>query len=186
MVDSLQDTLVLLSGGIDSTTALALAAQRGGAPLALFIDYGQPAASAEAAASAAIAEHYGARYHRVTCNGVVVGAGEVRARNALLLHVGLFAFPAEAGVVIIAVHGGTPYRDCSGQLIDVVQRSYDFHTDGAVNVVAPFIDLLKADVVQLAREIGVPLDITHSCERADRPCGECLSCLDREHLLAGA
>ena len=49
-----------------------------------------------------------------------------------------------------------------------------------------FIDFDKRDVCAFARKAGVPLDLTFSCERtSDTPCGECLSCRDREACLEG-
>jgi 7-cyano-7-deazaguanine synthase len=149
-------TLVLLSGGIDSATSLAIASERGSPVSTLFIDYGQPAATSEARASAAIATHYAAHHRRLVFEGLPFRAGEIRGRNAFLLHVGLLAFDSRVGVIVIGIHLGTPYRDCSPQFVQTMQASYDFHTGGAIAVAAPFIELSKGEVFEVATKMEVP------------------------------
>jgi 7-cyano-7-deazaguanine synthase len=176
--------LILLSGGIDSATALALACDQGSSPSALFVDYGQAAAAREARSSASIAAFYGAPYRAISCTGVRFGAGEVRGRNAFLLHLGLMAFEATSGLIALAIHSGTLYRDCGPDFVDLMQRSYDFHTGGEIAVVVPFLGCQKRDVLDLALSLGVPLQLTYSCESGVTPCGTCLSCRDLEALGA--
>ena len=65
-----------------------------------------------------------------------------------------------------------------------MQRSLAFHTGGEVTLAAPFIDVSKGDIYLLARQLGVPIGLTYSCERGGDPCGECLSCKDMELLRA--
>ena len=179
-------TLVLSSGGIDSSTALALALSEGQDVEALFVDYGQAPAAAEDQAAGSVATHYGIERRRLRLEGLSFGSGEIRARNGFLLHVALLAFPRQAGTVVLGIHGGTPYTDCSEPFVDVMRRSFDFHTGGAINVAAPFVAMDKGAVFGIARELGVPVGLTHSCEEGVRPCGVCLSCRDREALLARA
>ena len=151
---------------------------------ALFVDYGQAPAAAEDRATAAVASHYGIERHRLQLDGLFFGSGEIRARNAFLLHVALLAFPRQTGTIALGIHGGTPYRDCSESFVDTMRRSFDFHTGGAISVSAPFVAMDKTGVFGIARELGVPIDLTHSCEESESPCGACLSCQDREVLLA--
>ena len=178
--------IVLLSGGIDSATVLALASQHGPTPTALFIDYGQAAASAEAAASFAVASHYRSPYRTLTLSGLSFGSGEIRGRNIFLANSALLAFEGSVGTVMIGIHAGTRYKDCSPSFVDLVQQSYDFHTGGAISFSAPLVGRLKADIVGIAAELGVPIEHTYSCETANQPCETCLSCRDREDLLASA
>jgi 7-cyano-7-deazaguanine synthase len=176
--------LVLLSGGIDSAAALALICEAGSPAAALYVDYGQAAAASEAKASAAVAAYYRVGYQSVGCSGRSFGAGEIRGRNALLVHLALFAFRGDTGVVVIGIHAGTSYRDCSSDFVRLMQQSYDFHTAGQIALSAPFVDHVKGDVVSLALQLGLPLDLTYSCEAGNEPCGRCLSCQDREAILA--
>lgn len=176
--------LVLLSGGIDSATALALMHTSRVHLSTLFINYGQPAAATEANAASGIAGHYGIPHHELELIGLSFGGGEIRGRNAFLLHLALLASKNQTGLIIIGLHSGTPYRDCSPLFLQLIQDSYDFHTAGTISVAAPFIDRHKSEVFDLAIELQVPLEMTYSCERGTTPCGVCLSCRDREALLA--
>ena len=177
--------LVLASGGVDSSTLLWLSAEQGLAPSALFVDYGQPAADAESAAVAKVCSGIGAPLRRVRYSGMSFGSGEIRGRNAYLLHTALIEFPTPSGVVALGIHAGTEYADCSPEFVDVMQRSYDFHTEGEITVVAPFLNWTKQQVYTFAAQLNVPLAQTYSCESASRPCGECRSCLDRSLLVTG-
>lgn len=177
---------MLSSGGIDSSAAIALALHEGHDVEALFVDYGQAPMAAEDRAGAAIAAHYGIRRNCLRLDGVSFGSGEIGARNAFLLHLALLAFPRQTGAVALGIHRGTPYVDCSEPFVEIMQRSFDLHTSGKINVSVPFIAMHKGAVFDIARDLDVPLGLTHSCEEGDRPCGVCLSCRDRETLLARA
>jgi 7-cyano-7-deazaguanine synthase len=179
-------TLVLLSGGIDSAVALALARSKG-APLAsLFIDYGQRPAVAEARASSSISAYYGAAHRELKLHQLSFTAGEIRGRNAFLLHTALLAIDDETSVVAIGLHSGTAYRDCSPPFVDLMQTSFDFHTGGRVSISCPLLTHTKKDIIALAAVLKVPIAMTHSCEADDTPCHSCLSCLDRGSFLVGA
>ena len=177
--------LVLASGGVDSSTLLWLSAEQGLDPSALFVDYGQPAAGAERTAVASICNSIGVPLRPVRYSGSSYGSGEIRGRNAHLLHTALMEFPTSSGVVALGIHAGTGYSDCSPEFVEVMQRSYDFHTGGEITVVAPFVNWTKEQVYALATQLEVPLAQTYSCEAAVLPCGECRSCLDRSLLVAG-
>ena len=175
---------MLLSGGIDSAAALALTRDSGAPTSAFFVDYGQASAAREAQASASLAAHYSVPLKTLRCSGLSFGSGEIRGRNAFLAHAALMAFPNDAGVVVIGIHDGTGYRDCSSDFASLVQRSFDFHTGGRIALATPFIGHFKGDVFNIAVKLGVPLELTYSCEAGVTPCGECLSCRDREILFA--
>ena len=175
-------TVVLASGGLDSCTLMALAKQQGANPFALFVDYGQPAARAESKAVTRLTEVLNVPLHKVRYRGSRLTAGEIRGRNAFLLHVALMEFPAAAGVALIAVHAGTEYVDCSSDFIDLMQRSFDFHTGGTVTVAAPFVTWTKHDIYCVAESLKIPVSNTYSCEAGNYPCGTCKSCLDRQML----
>lgn len=178
---------MLLSGGIDSSCLLAECAARGTVPTALFIDYGQPVAVVERRASVALAEHFDARWNEITIGGITPSAGEILGRNALLAHLALTWLGSGTPAVIqLGIHAGTSYRDCTPEFVAETQRSLDFQSGGEVRLLAPFVSWSKELILARALELGVPIEITFSCERANSPCGECLSCIDRRELLARA
>jgi len=171
-----------LSGGIDSAAALALALAEGFTTEALFVDYGQAAAEAERSASRAIANHFGIAWREVTGAGHAFATGEIRGRNAFLLHSALLVLEWPAALVFIGIHAGTGYRDCDPPFVELMQRSFDYHSSGTVRIAAPFLKWSKVEVYDYAGTSGLPLNLTHSCEAGSAPCGACRSCLDRKLL----
>jgi 7-cyano-7-deazaguanine synthase len=175
--------LVLLSGGIDSAAlAVALAAAGSGLRL-LFIDYGQPACRSERAAAGSLGLHLGLALAVLRVEGLDIAEGEIHGRNALLVHLALTT-GIRVGALHIGIHAGTGYRDCSPAFVEVMQSSLDLHCDGRLRLSAPLLAMNKAESVAFARDVGLPFELTYSCERADGPCNLCRSCRDREVLLA--
>lgn len=81
------------------------------------------------------------------------------------------------------------YPDCSASFIGAFERALDLGTsrDFHPRIKIPLVHLSKAQIVSLALEIGVPLELTWSCyEREDAACGLCDSCLLRLKGFAGA
>ena len=177
--------LVLASGGVDSSTLLWLSVQEGLTPTALFVDYGQPAAEAEGAAVEVICSRLRIPWRSVRYKGSRFGVGEIRGRNALLMHMALVEFPSNSGAVGLGIHAGTDYADCSPEFMEAIERSYEFHTGGAISATAPFLHWTKQEVYRLATELGIPFAQTHSCEASNLPCGQCRSCQDRSLLVTG-
>ena len=171
--------LVLVSGGVDSSTLLWLCTEQGIEPSALFVDYGQAAAQSEGAAVTRLCSGLRTPWRHVRYSGSKFSAGEIRGRNAYLLHTALMEFPTQAGVVALGIHAGTGYDDCSPEFIDAMQRSYQLHTGGAITIAAPFLHWTKHHVYNLATQLGVPFAQTYSCEAANSPCNQCRSCIDR-------
>lgn len=176
--------LVLCSGGIDSATLAALAVAEEGSVELCFVDYGQPARTAERLAVLALSDYLGVPVVEAAMSGLDVLGGEIPMRNALLVTCAAALRPG-AALVALGVHAGTRYRDCSAEFVGLMQRLLDFHRDGAMRLLAPFVQWSKADIYGLALRLDVPLGLTHSCEAGDEPCGSCRSCADREALLAG-
>lgn len=178
--------VVLLSGGIDSAAALALAIEGDRTVSTLFVDYGQPARIRERRASAEVAEHFHTAHQVLTFAPCRFGPGEIRGRNMFLISSAFMARSPRAGNVIIGIHSGSPYPDCKPDFLRAQQLLLDLQTSGTVGVAAPFIDFSKNEVIEVARRLRVPFRSTYSCEAANEPCGRCLSCVDRESGLAGA
>lgn len=182
------EVLVLLSGGLDSTACLHFYREMGRQPCALFIDYDQAAALYEEQAAKDVAAYFGVQIHIAKWRGVrSKGIGNITARNAFLLSAALMESPPEIAIVAIGLHAGTEYTDCSVAFIDRMQSIFEIYTNGAVQVVAPFVSWSKSEVFAYARTNNIPIDLTYSCETGgvDR-CGECLSCQDWKELTGNA
>lgn len=172
---------MLLSGGVDSAVVLALLANR--SPTAVWVDYGQPSAAAEREASEALARHYAAPWSTVRIGGLEPpAAGVFSARNDLLVAAARTA--AGGSSVAVGVHAGTGYADCSPTWAAAWQSLLDAQDGGRTGLLAPLLELTKAEVLRLAWDLAVPLAMTHSCEASSIPCGRCSSCLDRQGVDA--
>ncbi|MEE8452645.1 MAG: 7-cyano-7-deazaguanine synthase [Thermoguttaceae bacterium] len=177
---------VLLSGGIDSAACAAFYLRQGFAVETLYIDYGQAAAKHEEVAAAAIAERFGVPHVRyMWSGGSIKGSGEICGRNAFLLFGALMEIGNRHGLLAIGLHSGTPYYDCGESFMSATQLLLDGCTDGRIKAVAPFLTWNKREIWEFCIDCGVALGLTYSCEKgSDKPCGECLSCLDRRTLNA--
>lgn len=202
--------LVLLSGGLDSSTLLAHQAAEGTAAFALSVDYGQRHAR-ELTAATLIAAHYQVRHaildmtgwgalltgSALTDRAVAVPHGHyadesmkatiVPNRNATLLM-------AAAGValskgcdrVLTAVHAGDHpvYPDCRPEFIHAAATAVELGTDRGVTIEAPFVNISKTDIARLAGELGLPIEMTWSCyEGGDVHCGQCGTCVERREAV---
>jgi 7-cyano-7-deazaguanine synthase len=175
--------LVLLSGGLDSAVCAHLLKRQDFEVQGLFIDYGQAAAVRERAAAGALAQ---ALDIPLTIQAITPssarGSGELLGRNALLISLGVFALGSTGGIVVIGIHAGTPYYDCSELFLTAMDRLVQEQTDGRIAVSAPLVSWTKADVYKTFQASGLPVTATYSCEAGNEPCGQCLSCLDRKKL----
>lgn len=100
------DTIVLLSGGIDSAACVAFYSQLGYRVAGVFVDYGQPARQPEEKSAAAIAAHYKIPLTLIRCSGAQTNyAGEISGRNAFLVFTALLSRPIQAGIIALAARG---------------------------------------------------------------------------------
>ena len=159
---------VLLSGGIDSAVVTALLSNERVPVNTLFVDYGQPAASAERRSSGAIAERFGLDHQSLSIDGLQIPSeGEISGRNDFLVAAAQIA--CSAGHIALGTHAGTGYADCSPEHAEAWQHLLDVQHYGCKRIITPLMHLQKADVLALAIDLGVPLELTHSCERGRRP-----------------
>jgi 7-cyano-7-deazaguanine synthase len=199
-----RSSVVLLSGGLDSATTLALAREGGFVCHALSVDYGQRHA-AELAAAARLARALGAVEHRVlaldlrplggsalTDNTIAVpttpGAGVpvtyVPARNTLLLSLALgWAEVLGARDIHIGVNAVdySGYPDCRPAFVTAFETLANLATrmgvEGAdVRIHAPLLHLGKGDIIREAQRLGVDLAATVSCYAADAEGRACGVC----------
>lgn len=205
--------LVLLSGGLDSTTLLADRVAAGTAKVALSVDYGQRHIR-EMSAALDIAEHYAIQHEILDLRGwgrlltgsaltdrsVEVPHGHyadesmkatiVPNRNATLLMAACgVAISFGCDQVLTAVHAGDHpiYPDCRPEFIELASQTVIAATDGHAMIAAPFVHWTKTDIARHADELGVPIQLTWSCyEGNDVHCGECGTCVERIEALQDA
>ncbi|MHC5057066.1 MAG: 7-cyano-7-deazaguanine synthase [Planctomycetota bacterium] len=175
---------ILLSGGIDSAACVHLLAARGFSTSAVFVDYGQAAAAAERQSAAKVAHHYGTPLAVIQLRlGQSYATGEIPGRNALFALAAYAHSSPPPGVLALGIHGGAPYYDCTPRFAEVLAEMLASYSAGRTRLLLPFAEWNKANVVSYCRAEGVPLELTYSCEEGGAsPCGNCLSCRDREAL----
>lgn len=206
--------VVLLSGGLDSSTCLALAVKKYGAEnvRALCLSYGQKH-DKEIEAARRVAAHYNVPLieetvdffkfsdstllkgnadiehssyaeQQVAREGGIV-ATYVPFRNGIFLSIAAaFAYSIGADIIYYGAHkddaAGEAYPDCSVNFINAMNKAIQYGTGKNVELVAPFCNMNKADIVSVGLKLGVPYELTWSCyEGGDKPCGECGTCIDR-------
>lgn len=193
------DLVILFSGGLDSTTLLALALEQGRSPLALSFMYGARHQTREMSAARELAAFYkvprevmdlrDSFYEIGRASNLTSGAGSVVVpnRNAILLSLTVGLADARGiGEVWFGAnasdHAGFP--DCRPEFIDAFAEVARLGTRRSVQVRAPFCALAKREVAQLAQRLNVPIARTYSCYEGTRePCGGCDACRTRAEAL---
>lgn len=175
------NSLVLMSGGIDSSSAVE-ACLEGGTPVAgMFFDYGQPASRSEWSAALHVSRHYDIKLSQVNLGFPLIShEGEFFGRNALLILAAASVTQIRPLRIVIGIHALSEYYDTTPLFLRQMQRMLNGYFGGSVTLSAPFLADTKAEVVQFAKDRSVPLELTYSCETQDAPaCGICPSCRDR-------
>ncbi|HET6884246.1 MAG TPA: 7-cyano-7-deazaguanine synthase QueC [Pirellulales bacterium] len=207
-------SVIVFSGGLDSTVLLHQLLAAGDEVLALSVDYGQRHRR-ELQHAGEIASRLGVEWQIAdlraiapllagssqTTPGMAVPHGHyaedsmkqtvVPNRNMIMIAVAAgWAISRGCQRVAYAAHTGdhTIYPDCRPEFADALGRAIslaDWHT---IELHCPFIGMTKADIVALGARLGVDFSATWSCyEGGDAHCGQCGTCFERREafLLAG-
>ncbi|PVV09668.1 MAG: 7-cyano-7-deazaguanine synthase QueC [gamma proteobacterium symbiont of Ctena orbiculata] len=196
--------VVLLSGGLDSATVLALASNQGYACHALSMAYGQRHA-AELAAASRVAASLKAEAHKLVHIGLDDIGGSaltdrsiqvpeemgngipvtyVPARNTVFLSLALgWAEVLDAQDIFIGVNAVdySGYPDCRPQFIEAFQSLANLATKaadegGTYKIHTPLINLTKAEIIRRGVELGVDYSMTVSCYQASEAGEACGVC----------
>ena len=198
--------VVLLSGGLDSATLLAIALRQGFHCHALSFDYGQTH-GAELAAARRVAANFDVQHRILTIpigslggsaltdpsipvpdrGGEGIPVTYVPARNTVFLALALaWAEVLEARAIFIGVNAldYSGYPDCRPEFVAAFQEMANLATrqavEGApVEIRAPLVNMTKAEIIACGTELGVDYSLTVSCYRADsegQACGRCDAC----------
>lgn len=197
--------VIILSGGIDSTTLLYYIKEQGYAVTALTFDYRQRHRK-EIDCATKIATRIGVE-HKIldltTLNKVTVSTltrhelevpegrydensmkvTVVPYRNLVMLSIAA-AFAASKRVpdLFYGAHSGDHpiYPDCRPEFIDALNRTLAVGEWNPVRLRAPFSHMNKGEIIQLGLKIGVPYELTWTCYKGlEKPCGKCGSCIER-------
>ena len=196
--------VILLSGGLDSATALALARADGFACHALSVDYGQRH-RVELEAAARVARALGAVEHRIMRLDLSVFAGSaltdrsitvpttategipityVPARNTIMLSLALaWAEVLDARDIFIGANAVdySGYPDCRPEYLRAFEAMANLATRASVEGVrlrvrAPLVDWPKAEIIRRGVALGVDYGMTISCYQADEEGRACGEC----------
>lgn len=196
--------VVLLSGGLDSTTCLAIAKQNGYECYALNFDYGQRH-RAELAAAQQVAQRLGATEYRVikidlagiggsaltdasiavpTQQGSGIPVTYVPARNTVFLALALaWAEVLDAQHIFIGVNAVdySGYPDCRPEYIAAFERMANLGTKAGIegrsfNIETPLLHLSKAQIIREGVRLGVDYASTVSCYSAQKDGRACGRC----------
>jgi 7-cyano-7-deazaguanine synthase len=202
--------VVILSGGLDSTTVLYQLRAQGHEVKAISINYGQRHRH-ELEAAKAICDRTGVMQQVVDLsrltpifgrNRLTDASGDIPEgpyssetlalttvpnRNMILLSVSIgWAISLGYDGVAFGAHQGphTNYPDCRPEFAEAMDRAAKLCDEHPIRVLAPFVTGDKADIVATGYQLGVPFELTWSCYRGgQRHCGRCGTCLDRREAF---
>jgi 7-cyano-7-deazaguanine synthase len=204
-----EHAVILVSGGMDSATAVYEATERGYDPLFFHTSYGQRTEDREEECARTLADIVDAAdfLHVETGHLSAIGASSltdeevavtdadmdeegiptsyVPFRNANLLSMATsYAEARGASAVFIGAHSEdfAGYPDCRPEFFEAFEAVIDVGTkpETEISLEAPFVEWSKTDIAERGLELGVPYEHTWSCYRAEEPaCGTCDSCAFR-------
>ena len=199
----MKKAVVLLSGGIDSTTCLFLAKKKGYKCFSLIFDYGQRH-KREIESARKVSKASGSRHTLLKIKFPWEGSAllnkhlkvpskrtkgipntYVPARNTIFLSYALsFAEAVGATAIFIGAHSQdySGYPDCRREYFDAFIRMKNLGTKlgRTINIITPLVNKTKRDIIRLGNRLKVPYHLTWSCYNGfKRPCGKCDSCYYR-------
>jgi len=204
MIENPKKAVVLLSGGLDSATCLAIAKSQGFACYALSLDYHQRHI-AELVAARNVANFLGTADHKTVQLDLSLFGGSaltdkaikvpeiassgipvtyVPARNTIMLSLALaWAEVLKAQDIFIGVNAldYSGYPDCRGEYVKAFQTMANLATKSAVEgqtitIHAPLIEMTKAEIVKLGTQLGLDYAMTVSCYQANSEGKACGVC----------
>ena len=206
-----KDSVLILSGGMDSVTLLYDEQER--IALAVTFDYGSKHNAREIPFARLHCERLGIPHLVIPLHFMadcfkssLLQGGEdipeghyadenmrstvVPFRNGIMLSIAVgIAESNGLQYVMMANHGGdhTIYPDCTPQFVDAFDRAADAGTYVKVHLRSPYTHLTKADIARRGKALGINYDETWSCYKGEaEPCGKCGTCVERNEALAAA
>lgn len=209
----MNDAVILLSGGLDSTTLLGEILNNHNRIIGFTFKYNQ-SHEVEIDRAAEIAEFYGIVHHIIDIGtafadseSTLIGQQSqpqkayqdiiepqptyVPFRNAVFISIAVArALVYKCDTVYIAAHASDAqnwaYPDCSPEFAGSLSAAVYIGTYHQVRLLFPFIWLTKADIVSKAVKLSVPIHLTHSCYEGIPACGLCGTCRERVKAFKNA
>jgi 7-cyano-7-deazaguanine synthase len=199
-------SVVLLSGGMDSTLTATIAKQESDSLAAIHFNYRHRTERRELAAFNAVADHLSIGERLVvdvewlrqiggsslTDDRIEVAKADLHATNIPSSYVpfrnGTFLAIAAGWAEVIGAEriyvgaveeDSSGYPDCRKVFFDAIEKTINLGTkpETSISIITPVISLKKSEIVRKSLELGAPLHLTWSCYRSeDVACGECDSC----------
>lgn len=207
----MKDSVIILSGGMDSVTMLYEYAGR--IALAVSFDYGSNHNAREIPFARMHCGRLGVPHivigldfmHRYFRSSLLEGADAIPEghyaddnmkstvvpfRNGIMLAIATgLAESRGLKCVMMANHGGdhTIYPDCRPEFVAAFDAAATAGTYEGVRIVAPYTDITKADIAARGKRLGVDYGETWSCYKGgEHHCGRCGTCVERREALAAA
>ena len=209
--NEMKDTVLILSGGMDSVTLLYDQQER--IALAVSFHYGSKHNAREIPFARLHCKRLGIPHITIPLDFMtryfkssLLDGGEdipdghyaeenmkstvVPFRNGIMLSIAVgIAESNGLKFVMMANHSGdhTIYPDCTPEFVDAFDQAAQAGTFVKVGLLSPFVDMTKADIARRGKELGIDYGETWSCYKGgDRHCGKCGTCVERKEALAEA
>jgi 7-cyano-7-deazaguanine synthase len=206
--------VALVSGGLDSTVAIAISVELFRLERGLFFDYGQHAAREEFESAGRITRRYGLPLERIELpwmerfsrSALIRGSGGppgaeavgssdrsrtvwVENRNGVFVDIAASIAASTGCLVVIAgfnAEEAMDFPDNSETYIEAVNRALALGTSTCVEVVSPTVRMNKKEIVREGLRLGIPWSDLWSCYRSgEAMCGRCESCNRLQRAIAG-
>jgi len=206
-----KDTVIILSGGMDSVTLLYDQQER--IALAFSFDYGSKHNAREIPFARLHCERLGIRHITIPLDfmttyfqsSLLKGGEEIPEghyadenmrstvvpfRNGIMLSIAVgIAESNGLKYVMMANHSGdhTIYPDCTPQFVDAFDEAAQAGTFVGIKLLSPFVNWTKGDIARRGKELGIDYAETWSCYKGGKKhCGKCGTCVERKEALAEA
>ena len=206
-----KDTVIILSGGMDSVTLLYDQQER--IAMAVSFDYGSNHNAREIPFARLHCERLGIRHivipldfmSRYFQSSLLAGADAIPEghyaeenmkstvvpfRNGIMLAIATgMAESNDLQYVMMANHGGdhTIYPDCRPEFVEAFDAAAHAGTFNGVHLLSPYCNMTKGEIAARGKELGIDYSKTWSCYRGgEKHCGKCGTCVERQEALQEA
>lgn len=207
----MKDSILVLSGGMDSTTLLYDRIDQ--IALAVTFDYGSRHNAREIECAKKNCEILGVEHIVIPLefmgkyfkSSLLIGGEEIPEghyaddnmkstvvpfRNGIMLSIAAgLAESRGLTKVMLANHGGDHaiYPDCRPGFVDAMSEAIKKGTYEGITIDAPYTNITKSDIARIGKRLGMDYSLTYSCYKGgEKHCGKCGTCVERMEALRDA